>query len=443
MLYNCIMKDGSAITTLQQAEAYLSQFFSSKGSYTLTRMRHLMTELGNPETKLRIIHVGGTAGKGSTSYMTAAILEKAGYKVGLHMTPHMISVTERLMINRVPISDEKFVRLLNDVLPAIEKVTQSGAGAPTYFEITVAMMFKYFFDEKVDIAVIEVGLGGKLDGTNVLTPTVSVVTNVGLDHTEILGDTVEKIASDKREIIKTGVPAISAATQPTVRALIMEKAATVGAPLFFIDRDFSVKNITIQNGVIFDYESKTVSFKRIFLSLLGRHQATNAALAITAISHCGLPVGEENIRKALGEIKFVGRLEITTMLNTRVVIDGAHNPMKMEALARALTDHFPTVKFQTLIAVKEDKDVSTMIRILSPHVSHWFVTTFERQTDWGKRMMFAATDLAKIIRDTDPNKPVSIVPSYNKFLADIPGSNLLITGSLYLVGAVEEFIRKK
>lgn len=415
-------------------------------------MQALMRALGNPERKLRIVHIGGTAGKGSTCYMAATILEKAGYKVGLHMSPHMISITERLMINRTPIPEKKFVQLLNDVMPVVEKVAKTNPdGDPTYYEITVAMMFKYFFDESVDVAVVEVGLGGKLDGTNVLTPAVSVINNVGLDHTEILGDTVEQIAADKREIIKSGHPAVSGATQPSVRNLIIEKAKDAGSQLSLIDRDFYIEHMqaktfpTIPKGpheapIIFDYVSQKLTIRNIKLSLFGRHQAANAAVAITAVGRCGLEVSEHAIRDALSSIDYIGRLEILSIHNIPVLIDGAHNPMKMTALAAALTDHFPTVKFSVLFAVKGDKKVGEMVRLLSPHVSHWFVTTLERQTDWGKRVMYETNELAKVVASSDPKKPMTVVPDFQKFLANLsPEGPLLITGSLYLVGAVEEW----
>jgi len=357
---------------------------------------------------------------------------------------------ERLMINGVSISKTKFVKLLQDILPAINSVSKTNSyGHPTYYEITVAMMFKYFYEEKVDVAVVEVGLGGRLDGTNLLTPTVTVVNNVGLDHTEILGDTVEKIASDKREIIKTGHPVVSAVTQPTVQKLIIEKAKSVHALLSLLNRDFFVKNLRTNifpktPPLIFDYVSKNITINNIELSLFGRHQATNAAVAITAVHLCGLPVQESAIRNALSSIDYTGRMEITNIGRATVIIDGAHNPMKMAALSQALTDHFPEKTFPVLFAVKNDKNVSEMVKILALHVSHWFVTTLERQTDWGKRVMYAAVDLAEIIKTADPEKPVTIVPHFPKFLSELDSQQpLLITGSLYLVGAVEEYKQQR
>lgn len=411
--------NNNSVHTLTEAEHYLAQFLSSKWSYTLGRMRTLMRALGNPEKRLRIIHVGGTAGKGSTCFIAASILQSAGYKVGLHMSPHLISVTERLMINRTPIPDKKFVALLNEIIPIINQMKDK----PTYYEITVAMMFKYFFDEKVDIAVVEVGLGGRLDGTNVLSPAVSVITNVGLDHTEILGDTVEKIVMDKREIIKPGRPVVSGATQPSVRRRIIQKAASAHALLYLLDRDFTLADVPP-------------------VSLLGRHQIANAALAIAAVQHCGLSVSPHHIREALSHLRFPGRMEQTTIGKTRVVLDGAHNTMKMEALSQALIDHFPDQKFPVLFAVKGDKDIARMVKLLAPHVSHWFPTTLERQTDWGARVMLSAGNLAEAIKNVDPGKPITVVPDFKAFLTKLTLPRLLITGSLYLVGAVEEWLQK-
>jgi len=412
-------------------------------------MQQLMQELGNPETKIPFIHIGGTAGKGSTAYIAATILEKAGYKVGLHTSPHLITITERLMINRQPIPGEKFVRLLTDIIPAIDKVATSNPdGPPTYYEITVAMMFRYFVEENVDIAIVEVGLGGKLDGTNVLTPAVSVVNNVGLDHTEILGDTVEKIASDKREIIKADHPAVSGATQESVRKLLIEKAREVNTALYLLDRDFRVANIRAKifpdlPPITFDYISKNITLKNLELSLFGRHQATNAAVAVTAAIHSGRAIPQKAIRDALSSVDYRGRFEVTKIRSTRVIIDGAHNPMKMAALSTALDDHFPNKQFPTLLAVKGDKHVTEMVRILAPHVSHWYVTTLMRQTDWGKQVMFNTDDLGKAVAEADPNKPMTIVPDFSAYLSKLKTPEpLLITGSLYLVGAVEEWKKK-
>ncbi len=426
--------------TLSEAEAYLARYFSSRGTYTLERMRELLTELNHPELAVPVIHVGGTAGKGSTSYMIASMFEHAGYRVGLYTSPHLVSITERIMINRTAIADGEFVRILEAMKPAIDRATRKYPDTPpTYFELLTAMAFVYFAREKLNVAIIEVGIGGKLDATNVVNPKVSVITNVGLDHTEILGNTIEEIARDKREIIKPGRSVVSGVTQPTVVKLIIEKATYVGASLFLVGRDFSVHNLIPRSPIVFDYVSPDTTIPKLKLSLLGRHQAVNAALAIGAVAKSGFTVSDDAIRTALASSSYPGRLERATIGNSSVLIDGAHNPMKTEALGQALIDHFPRTRFETLFAVKRDKNAPAMIRTLAPHVAHWYLTTLERQTDWGKGVMLPLNKLMSIVRKTDPGKPITAVSNISDFLASAP-SPLLITGSLYLVGAVEEWL---
>lgn len=418
--------------TFSEAEAYLARYFSSRGTYTLERMRGLLAELNHPELAIPVIHVGGTAGKGSTAYLIASILEHAGYRVGLYTSPHLVSITERLMINRRAIAQTAFVNLLESIKSAIPETA-------TFFEIITAMAFSYFAREKLDVAIIEVGIGGKLDATNVVSPLVSVITNVGLDHTEILGNTIEDIARDKREIIKPSKPVVSGVTQPTVVKLITEKSRQVDAPLFLLARNFSVKNLKTHIPIIFDYVSPDRTLPKLNLSLLGRHQATNAALAITAARKSGFTVSDDAIRNALSSAAYPGRLERVSLGNSSVLIDGAHNPMKMTALAQALSDHFPKMSFHALFAVKGDKDCAKMIRLLAPYVTHWYPTSLEAQTDWGRGMMLPITSLASIVKKNDPGWPITPVSNMSEFLSNAP-SPLLITGSLYLVGAVEEWL---
>ena len=410
--------------TLSEAEAYLARYFSSRGTYTLERMRDLLSELNHPELAIPVIHVGGTAGKGSTAYLIASILEQAGYRVGLYTSPHLVSITERIMINRKAIAQSAFVHLLESIKPMVPQ-------SATYFEIITAMAFVYFARENVDIAVIEVGIGGKLDATNVVDPLVSVITNVGLDHTEILGNTIEKIARDKREIIKPKKPVISGVTQPNIIKLIEEKSKKTKSLLLLLNKDFHIEHVKIGTPITFDYVSRGHTIHNLALSLLGRHQVVNASLAITAVFQSRLKVSEVAIRNALSKASIPGRMEVTRGF----VIDGAHNPMKMTALSQALSDHFAQTKFHTLFAVKGDKDCAKMIRLLAPHVTHWYPTSLERQTDWGKGVMLPLKALFSIVEKTDPGKPITPVPNISEFLGSVPPSPLLITGSLYLVGA--------
>ncbi len=322
----------------------------------LERMRILLSFLGNPQDKFKSILVGGTSGKGSTSYLISHILTAAGYKTGLTLSPHLQKVNERLQINGKEISDKKFTKMVSSMIQIIEKMKNppagGGVGAPSYFEILVGMAFTYFVKEKVDIAVVEVGMGGEFDATNTLNPLIAVLTNVGLDHTNVLGKTVEKIAKTKAGIIKKikderlkikeskenhksliinhkSPIVVSGVKQPAVIKVVEDRSKKVGAKLFRLGEHFGfkIKNES-ENGITFDFYGchpefisgskipkrvRDYMFREIKLSLLGRYQAENASLAIkTALElrKFGFKVSDKNIKKALSTAFFPGRFEI-------------------------------------------------------------------------------------------------------------------------------------
>ena len=224
-------------TAVKLLDKSVGESVSARFPGRLDRMRSLLERLGNPERSFRSIHVGGSAGKGSTATMIAAILGATGWRVGLHTKPHLHSVTERARINGSTISEERFATIFEMLVPVIDDMRSCEWGAPSYFELLVALSFVYFAEEKVDAAVIEVGVGGALDGTNVIIPLVSIITNVGTDHRDVLGDTIEQIARDKAGIIKEGIPVVTAAEQPSVLEIIAEAARDHSrATLYFVAR---------------------------------------------------------------------------------------------------------------------------------------------------------------------------------------------------------------
>src|SRR4051794_32255144 len=303
----------------------------------LGRMRRLLALLGDPHVGLPVLHVGGTAGKGSTATIAAALLTAAGYRTGLHTKPHLRRVNERIQVNGAPISDADLLALIEEAAPAARAVQ------PTWYELTVALMLLHFRRIAVEIAVIEVGLGGTFDGTNVVQPVVAVLTNVGLDHTEILGDTVEKIARDKVAIIKPGCIAITGVTQPSVRQIVAARAAEVGAPLWRRGEEimFSVQDAG-PTGSDFTVEINGKTRRGVHLGILGEHQVTNAVLAVAAtdaLGSKGLPIADEMIARTLPAVRIPGRLEVVAEQPT-IVLDGAHNPDKMDALLAALPEYF-------------------------------------------------------------------------------------------------------
>ncbi|MBI3379945.1 bifunctional folylpolyglutamate synthase/dihydrofolate synthase [Candidatus Gottesmanbacteria bacterium] len=436
------------IKTFPNAVKFLEKYIPTPdkkhpGELGLKRMEYLMELLGNPQLKYPTIHVGGTSGKGSTSTFIASMLATK-YKVGLTTSPHLVKINERIKLNGMDITDTDFVRLINKIKPLVEKIEKNKLGAPSYWEIVTAITFLYFDRQKVDIAIIEVGLGGKFDASNVIKPVVAVITNVGLDHTDILGDTVEKIAREKAGIIKQGIKVVSAARQQSVIKIIEEKCKKEKAKLSLLHGDFSykVEKLT-ESGIIFDYFGK-LKPKNLKISLLGEHQIENAALAIRAIEHLTFNNQQltiDNIRKGLLSAYIPGRLEIIQK-KPLVVLDGAHNPDKVRALVASIKKIFPGKKIIAIIAIKNDKNAREMLTQLLK-ISHKVIfTKFQLTADIGIINSYDPEELLKISQTIDKKKQMMIIKNAQKALEKVIKSAksddvILITGSLYLVGEIK------
>src|SRR3989338_8080802 len=365
-----------------EAQAYLESLIRKlgskrKNSMGLERTQALLGLLGNPETNYPIIHVGGTNGKGSTCVLAASILQEAGYKVGLHLSPHLQDITERVIVNGAPIARGEFIALVERLKPLVEKIKRETPwGAPSYFEVLVAMALLHFAEQEVDVAVIEVGLGGRLDATNVVSSRVSVLTNVELDHTNLLGNTVEEIAMEKVEIFKKGSRVVAGAAQESVRKIVQAKASREDCELACLGKEVGIEKANCGvDGSVFDLRVNGKALRRLKLSLLGEHQVRNAALAVAAVEGLKdeLPVGGASIRAALKNAFFPGRLEVASR-NPLVLLDGAHNPSKAKALAATLQSLFPGKKITFVFAMKGDKDFGEVLKELKP-VSEAFVLT--------------------------------------------------------------------
>ena len=367
--------------TFAQAQAYVLELVSETGSrsepYRLDRMRRFLDELGNPQDTYPTIHVGGTSGKGSTSVMIAAGLTAAGKRTGLHTKPHLRSMTERTKIDGVPVSEERFAELMAMLIPAMERVAMEFT-RPSYYETLLALTFLYFSLERVDVAVIEVGIGGKLDGTNVLHPLVSLITNVGLDHTEILGDTVELIAADKAGIAKPGVPLLSAVDRPEARAVIEARCAAVGAPFLFVPDHVKIE--AAQSGPYSQHFTLTTQRAAydVELPLLGEFQQRNAACAVLALEQLpeSLRPSREAVEQGLSRVVLPGRMEYFPA-HPGVIFDVAHNPDKADHLVRSLRALFPERHFTFVIAIGESKDAAEILRVFAQVPATLIFTSFE------------------------------------------------------------------
>ena len=365
-------------------------------------MNQLMDVLDHPEKKFKSIHVTGTNGKGSTCAFLASILRKAGYTVGLYTSPHLIRFNERIKLNGVDISDKDLIRFTSVIREKLHGIDA------TFFEFTTALAFLYFAEKKVDIAVIEVGMGGRLDATNVIVPEVCVITHVAFDHLEHLGKTLIEIAREKAGIVKTNVPLVTAETHPDVLALFRKVCHDHGSEMTVV-------------GDAGDWK----------LSLRGEHQTVNARTAVAALRviHDIFPVSDQAIREGLATAKWPGRLMVVSE-KPLIILDGAHNLDGMLALRDYIVE-LPRRKI-LLLGIAEDKDVSAMVKLIVPLFEQVIVTQ-------GNFKPMDAGKLAGEVRKHCSN--VTIVPSaaeaFRKARASVKKNELLlVTGSLYLVGDV-------
>jgi dihydrofolate synthase/folylpolyglutamate synthase len=363
-------------------ESTITEKVSGRQPHRLERMRVLLRELGEPQEQYPTIHVGGTSGKGSTSAMIAAALSASGKRVGLHTKPHLQMPTERARIDGVPISKNAFGELLGEMLSAIER-TALEHGRPSYYETLLALAFMYFAQERVDVSVIEVGLGGLLDGTNVLLPQVSVITNVGLDHTDVLGETLEEIAADKAGIAKPGVPLVTGTQDRSAREVIARHCEEIGAPFSYVA---DCTRVTVRSddlrGQAFTVETnlKTEAHRTydIALPILGRFQQRNAVTAIVALEKLGddLRCGVADTEAGLAKIAIPGRMEYFPG-HPGIVFDIAHNPDKARNLADALVETFGNRRLTFVVAIAQNKDAAGILAPLLGLNASFVFTAFE------------------------------------------------------------------
>lgn len=428
--------------TFAAAQAYLvgtiNETISRRMPNRLSRMQALLSALGDPHLAYSTIHVGGTSGKGSTSTMIAAALTRSGKRCGLHTKPHLSSVTERARIDGVAISEERFGSLLDDLMPAIERVTYE-FGRPTYYETLLAMAFVYFVQEKVDVAVIEVGIGGKLDGTNLVQPVVSVITNVGFDHTEILGETLEEIASDKVGIAKAGVPLVSDVRRPEARTIIAEGCARAGAPFLSVRDLVSIEARPSEPyGQTFALTTPAGRYD-LSLPVLGKFQQRNAATAILALEQlpAELRPSRGDVEDALASLVIPGRMEFFPS-HPSVIFDIAHNADKARELAAALVELFPDRRFAFVVAIGETKDAEQVLAPLVQLPGSFTFTSFEatgRTAIKPQRLASLLEDLGGWSRAISDPVEAFNVARRNADASDV----VVVTGSTFVVATVREW----
>lgn len=397
----------------------------------LSRTQELLARLGNPHNQLKFVHVAGTNGKGSTCACLASALQAAGYRVGLYTSPYLNRFNERMQVNGCCIPDEDLCRLTEKIQPAAEAM----ADLPTEFELITALAMLWFLQEKCDIVVLEVGLGGALDSTNVIDPPeLAVIAAIGLDHTGVLGDTFAQIAAAKAGIIKHGTPVVSYGRNPEADAVIAQKAAEVGALLTVPDWESLHIRAWEPDCTVMDFGR----FHGLRLPLLAAYQPYNAALAITGLEQLrarGWQISDEAIRQGIEQVVWPGRFELLRK-DPPFLLDGSHNPQGIQATAESLALRYPGRKFVLLLGVMGDKDVDTMLAAVAPLA--WYAVTV---TPNNPRAM-EAEQLARRFRAITglPAQAAQSIPEGVAKSLELAGSTggVCALGSLYFSGDVRQ-----
>ncbi len=342
-------------------------------TFNLKRMEKLVSLLGNPHKKIHTVHIAGTKGKGSTATMLARMLEANDYKVGLYTSPHLVSLHERITVDAKMISESEMLGLLNRAYAPIEKIAKTEP--PTFFEIMTALAFMYFADKKVDIAVIETGLGGRLDSTNVIKPKVVGITSLSIDHPHLLGDTIDSIAREKAGVFKRGVPAVTVQQEPAAMNVLRSRAITVKAPLSVTggdgdgDIDFSQRfETSLEDGphTRICLTTPTSKFEHLRVPLHGKHQAINCGLALAMLDKLkssGFEIDNDKATEGLHKVSLAGRMEMICD-DPRIMIDAAHNAASIRALIHAIGQNIPYDSMVVIFGCNNDKDVEGMLREL-------------------------------------------------------------------------------
>jgi dihydrofolate synthase/folylpolyglutamate synthase len=428
---------------LARVEKALEARFPTRMVPDLERITDLLDLLGQPQRAYPSIHLTGTNGKTTTARMIDTLLREFGIRTGRYTSPHLQSVTERIALDGAPIDGVRFAEVYDEVAPLAEIVDGRHSDRVTFFELLTAMAFAAFADAPVDIAVVEVGLGGRWDATNVLAAPVVVVTSVGLDHVGILGSTIAEIAAEKAGIIHEGATVVTAGQTHDAAVVLTERAAEVGARLAREGIDFGVRSRSVAvGGQALDLTGIGGDYDDVFLPLYGAHQAANASCALAAVEaffgagERGVPLDVDVVRAAFAKVQSPGRLEVVRRSPT-VLLDGAHNPAGAAALAAAVEEAFTFERLVGVVAVLGDKDVAGVLEQLEPVLTEVVVTTNSSPR------ALPAEDLAEVAREVFGDARVTVAPRLDDAieqgvtLAEQEsgvGGGVLVTGSIVTVG---------
>ena len=421
------------VESRSEAVAWIDGFIGEGIRPGLDRIRRLLSLLGNPERNYPIIHVAGTNGKTSTSRLAAAIVAGHGLRSGLFTSPHLERIEERFQLDLEVPEERDFIDAVNDIVPFVEALKAEG-GSPTYFEVTAAIAFERFSNQSVDVGVVEVGLGGRLDATNAADGAVAVVTSIGLEHQEYLGNTIGDIATEKLGIVKPGALLVTGALPDEAEVHAARLSAEFEVERIRLGVDLVVEDPRVAvGGWLVDIAGRYDVYRDLHLPVHGRHQVDNLALAIGAVEGAfGRALSQEALQECLAVFTNPGRMEVLRR-HPLLMIDGAHNPHGMDALAGALDEEFGSTEWVAVVGSMRDKDLS-MFEMLEPHVEHYVCTAHP------SARAIPADDLAAGLRSS-VNVPVHVEAEPMAAIArarDLVGDDggVVVAGSLYLVGDI-------
>lgn len=443
----CLAHQGR-FETYQDAEDYLNTFTDyermergveyPEDLFDLGRIEALLDNVGNPHIGLKGIHIAGTKGKGSTALFAEAVLRAHGVTTGLFTSPHLLEKEERIQVKGENLKPEEFLAWMNFLLPSLLRLQETPM-PPTFFDIMTTVGFLHFRSRGVGAAVLEVGLGGRLDSTNVFLPDVCILTKLGLDHTEKLGHTLDSIAAEKAGIVKPSRLVVAHPQEPEARAVIERTCLEAGAPLLWVGEDIRIEASGRAVPITFSVRTPGGVYQELSLSVLGSHQQTNAAAAIGAAEvflrqNRGRPLDPDRVREAVARTRLPGRIEVLAQAPW-LVVDGAHNPLAIEVLLKTVREGLEYRDLHVLFACSKDKSARDMLAQLAPAARRWTFTSFDfpRIEDPAR--------LRDLVEEICPGAESRVTRSPAEALDDAydrcgPGDCILCCGSFYLVGEI-------
>jgi dihydrofolate synthase/folylpolyglutamate synthase len=433
--------------TYDEALAYLAQFINYETRqpvsyvpehFNVQDFAAFLQTLGAPHLVFPSVHIAGSKGKGSTAVMVASMLSQAGLRTGLFTSPHLVTIRERIQIDRQLIRREEFAALVSELQTRVDDtVLVHPRRFRTFFELTTALAFLYFARHKVDIVVVEVGLGGRLDTTNVLTPQVAVLTPIGLEHTRLLGTTLSAIAGEKAGIIKPHSCVISAPQAPEVVEVFARRCQDQDATLFLAERDFQWHvDLATCHGNRMHFDGFGQHLKDLEVPLLGRHQAANAAVAVAVLSQLqqqGWPITETHMRQGLAHVRWEGRMEVLSRAPW-VLLDGAHTVEAADCLRQTLTELFPCRRVHFVLGLSRDKRVADIIATLAPVAHDMIVTRFHNPRACDPQALADTVQRHGVAVQIEPDPVAALAQARSKAQ---PTDVVCVTGSLLLLGEIK------